>query len=198
MKMKPPIIDPIIKYPNGLLRQQCAEVTSITPEVKNFAQQLLIICRLYEGQGLSAPQVGKSIRIIVVDNKLCPLVKDFGYQPGDCSPTPVEKEYMRERHPYLINPVISNIGEAKFKYKEGCLSLPGVNGWVTRPSSFDVTFMALDGKTYTEHITDTSKDKYGIIVQHEIDHLDGKLFTDKMSGYDLLNLTNKMNKLRRK
>jgi len=198
MKIKPPIIDPIIKYPNGLLRRQCIEVASITPEVKNFAQQLLIICRLYEGMGLSAPQVGKTVRVIAIDTKLCPLVKEFGYQPGDCSPTPTEKEYTRERHAYLINPIISNTSEAKFKYKEGCLSLPGVKGWVTRPSSFDVTFMTLDGKTYTEHISDTSKDIYGIIVQHEIDHLNGKLFTDMMSGYDLLNITNKMNKLRRK
>jgi peptide deformylase len=97
----------------------------------------------------------------------------------------------------LINPIISNVGTKEFKYKEGCLSLPKILAWVSRPSSFDVTFQSIDGKTYIEHITDTSKDIYGIIVQHEVDHLQGKLMIDKMSEFDAIKLSSKINKLRR-
>jgi peptide deformylase len=190
--------DPIIKYPNGVLRQKCKQVLEITNEVKDFTQHLLILCRRREAFGLAAPQVGHLLNIVVVDPKHCPLVKEFGFDPGDCSPNPIKKEYMRETHSYLINPIISNIGSNTHTFKEACLSLPGVAGRVTRPSSFDVTFQSIDGKTYIERIEDTSKDLYGIIVQHEIDHLEGKLFIDRMQSYDASKLIGRINKLRRK
>lgn len=196
--MRPLKGDPIVKYPDSILRMACSPIKEVTQEVKSFAQQLLIVCKALEGMGLSAPQVGKTVCIIVVDTKLCPLVQEFGYDPGDTSPTPVEKSYRRERHPYLINPVISNQSTEMSKYKEGCLSLPGIHGYVNRPIKLDITFQGLDGKTYTEHIEDTTKDIYGIIVQHEVDHLDGKLFIDKMDKYDYDKIINKVNKLRRK
>lgn len=192
-----PQVDPVIKYPNGILRQPCKPIEKIDAEVKNFAQQMLIVCKKYDAYGLAAPQVGHNVNIIVVNSKSCPLVDEFGFQPGDSSPTPVQKNYKRERHCYLINPVISNVGTKEFKYKEGCLSLPKILAWVSRPSSFDVTFQSLDGKTYTEHISDTSKDIYGIIVQHEVDHLHGVLMIDRVSDFDAAKLSSKINKLRR-
>ena len=196
LKKKIEYVCPIVKYPNSVLREVCKPIEEVTQEVKNFAQTLLIVCRREKGLGLSAPQVGKKVRIIVVETNSCPLVDDFGFQPGDSSPNPVKKQFKRKRHCYLINPVISNVGNGTFRYKEGCLSLPKIHGWVTRPSSFDVTFQDVDGKTYTEKIVDTSKDIYGIIVQHEIDHLDGKLLIDKLSEMDIIKLTNRINKLR--
>ena len=198
MKNNKEQIDPVVKYPSGILRIPCVPIEKVDAEVKSFTQIMHIICKRYDAYGLAAPQVGKSVRVIVVDAKKCPLVTEFGYQPGDCSPNPVKKEYKRERHCYLINPVISNVGTNQFKYKEGCLSLPKVKAWVTRPSSFDVTFLGVDGKTYTEHIEDTSKDMYGIIVQHEVDHLDGVLMIDKVSSFDAMKISSKINKLRRK
>jgi peptide deformylase len=190
-------IDPVIKYPNSILRVVSTPIEVVNAEVKDFTQMLLIVCRKQNGLGLSAPQVGKSVRIIVIDTKKCPLIDDYGFVPGDCSPKPIKKEYKRERHCYLINPVISNVSKKEFKYKEGCLSLPGVSGWVSRPTSFDVTFQDINGKVHTEHIEDTSTDIYGIIVQHELDHLDGKLFIDKINKFDKMKLTNKINKLRK-
>jgi peptide deformylase len=190
-------VDPIIKYPNNILRGISKPIEVVNEEVKDFTQMLLIVCKKQSGFGLSAPQVGKNVRIIVIDTKKCPLVDDYGIAPGDCSPTPTPRNYKRERNCYLINPIISNISTKEFKYKEGCLSIPRVNGWVSRPSSFDVTFQDVNGKVHTEHIQDTSKDVYGIIVQHEIDHLNGKLFIDKLNNFDMMKLTNKINKLRK-
>ena len=191
-------VDPILKYPNSILREVCNPIENINDEVKNFAQTMFIICKRNSAFGLSAPQVGKKVRVIVINHQFCPLVDDFGFTPGDCSPNPVKKAFKRDRHSYLINPVITSIGTNTFKYKENCLSLPKVSGWVSRPSSLEVTFQDVDGKTYTEKVEDTSRDIYGIIVQHEIDHLDGKLFIDKMSPYDIQRIQNKINKLRRK
>jgi len=199
MKEKKKFVDPVLKYPNAMLREICSPVEGVgSPEVKGFAQKLLIVCRMFEAFGLSAPQVGIPLRVVVIETKSCPLVKEFGYDPGDCSPNPIQKEYTRERHCYLINPIISNVSKETFKYKEGCLSLPKIQGVVSRPRSFDVTFFGVDGKSYTEHIKDTSTDVYGIIVQHEIDHLDGKLFIDKMDNFNLMKINNRINKLRRK
>lgn len=198
MKTKTEEISPLVMYPNGILRQKCEPITSFNEDLKIFCQQLSILCNRYEGLGLSAPQVGKTVRVIAINVEHCPLVTEFGFVPGDCSPTPEKKEYKRKRHAHLINPKIINACSKTHKLKEGCLSLPGIFAKIPRPTSFDVEFQDVKGNTCIEHIEDTAQDIYGIIVQHEIDHLDGVLMIDKIEEFDKSKLINKINKLRRR
>lgn len=198
MKSKNEFVGTIVLYPNGTLRIPCKPITNFNEDLKAFCRQLSIICHKTEAYGLSAPQVGKSVNVIAINVDQCPLVDEFGFVPGDCDPNPVQKQYKRKRSRILINPVISDVSTETFKYKEGCLSFPGIFGWVTRPSKFTVTFQDENGKTCVEKIEDTSKDIYGIIVQHEIDHLNGVLMIDRMSEFEKNKLIGKINKLRRK
>lgn len=109
------------------------------------------------GVGLAAPQVGVNKRIIVVS-----LMKDY------------DDENFRTIA--MINPVILSHSETTDCDQEGCLSLPGEAGDVVRWSEIDVEFYNIDGQKFTLHLQNLA----ARIVQHEIDHLDGVLFTDRV------------------
>lgn len=111
------------------------------------------------GVGLAAPQVGINKRIIVVS-----LMKDY--------------EDENYRTIVMINPVITTHSEATCSETEGCLSLPGESGEVTRWKSIDVEFFNVEGHKFALHLEGLA----ARIVQHEIDHLDGVLFTDRVES----------------
>lgn len=111
------------------------------------------------GVGLAAPQVGVNKRIIVVS-----LMKDY--------------EDDNYRTIVMVNPVITAHSEATCSETEGCLSLPGESGEVTRWKSIDVEFFNVEGHKFSLHLEDLA----ARIVQHEIDHLDGVLFTDRVES----------------
>ncbi len=125
--------------------------------------------------GLSAPQLGFSKRIVVVNKQVALNLK---------------------RPSIFINPVIVN-ASGESVYKEGCVSLPGIFGNVKRFNTFDVEYQDIEGNKQVEHVEDTSKDVFGTIIQHEAEHLDGGLFIDKLSPYDKDKVIKKINKLRK-
>lgn len=150
------MILPIYIEQQPVLRQKVEPITEITPEIIQLATDMRETMHNAKGLGLAAPQVGKSVALIVLE-----LQAD---EPGD--------DYI----PYmaLLNPRITWKSTHKVPYSEACLSLPGIEGVVHRPDRIRVKARDLEGKE-VEIRAD------GILaraLQHEIDHLHGILFTD--------------------
>lgn len=145
-----------------ILRQKSANIVSVTPEIKTFIADMLETLRTSErpGVGLAAPQVGKNIRLIVIESTGWKNDKD---ELVGVIPTTV-----------LINPEIIKKSEEKEERFEGCLSVPDYNGYVIRPKKVKVVALDETGK----EILIKSSGFLARVLQHEIDHLDGILFTD--------------------
>jgi peptide deformylase len=150
---------PIYLYGQKVLRKRATEVAKVTPELAKLADDMLETMYKSNGIGLAAPQIGRSIRLIVVD---------------------VAGEDEEKRPCFLFNPVVTE-RKGGCVAEEGCLSVPGVWADVERPEVITVEALDKDGKRQV------LKDIGGLLarcIQHEIDHLDGVLFVDKISATD--------------
>jgi peptide deformylase len=164
---------PIILHPDPRLKAKCKPVTAITEEVRRLADDMLETMYDAPGIGLAAPQVGHLIRMIVMD-----CVKE-----GDGEPRPV----------VLINPEIVWRSEERRTYEEGCLSIPDHFAEVERPAEVELRWTGLDGQPATERFAGL----WATCVQHEIDHLNGRLFIDHLGPIRRQMITRKMEKLKR-
>lgn len=170
------MIQPIYLYGSEVLRK-VAEPADLNDKegLKALVQDLWDTLAVADGCGLAAPQIGVSLRVLVVDGD---AVAD-GY------------DYLKGFKRVLINPVVIGESKTKCEYGEGCLSVPGIYGDVVRPESITVEYY----NENFEKVTETF-DKFGCrMVQHEMSHLDGVLFTDllpqirkKMVGGKLANI----------
>lgn len=178
----------IVCYPDPILKRKSVEVTEFDDKLKEFCTDMSVFCRRIGAMGLSAPQVGHSKRVIVLNTDLeDALFKKENPETKEVTAYPL----------VLINPVIRN-GSGESVYKEGCVSLPDIFGNVKRLNSFDLDYQTVSGEKKTLRIEDTKTDLFGTIVQHELDHLDGELFIDKLSPYDKDRVIKKINKLRKR
>ena len=144
----------ILTHPNLQLRTpaQLVDVARFgTPELKAFANELADLMVQGDGVGLAATQIGATDRIIVV-------------AMPDTGPT------------VFVNPKIVSRSRTLFDFEEGCLSVPGVYGMVERHKKVKVQAYTVDGL----RVSLSLKNLYAVIFQHEIDHLDGILFIDKV------------------
>jgi peptide deformylase len=147
----------ILKWPDPALFKKSAPVTKVTDEIRSLAEGMTSAMLSAPGLGLAAPQVGVLLRLIVV------------YPAG------AEFEYAGIGPITLVNPVITetlgeDIGD------EGCLSVPGVNCELTRPAWLKVKYISLDGEPKELQ----AKDRLARCVAHEVDHLDGVIFWDRL------------------
>lgn len=156
MKTKASLL-PIRILGDDVLRKKTQEISQIDDEIKDFARNLTHTMYLKDGVGLAAPQVGKSIRMFVIDP---------GRRDDDKAKDPI----------VMINPSIQDKSGESIS-DEGCISVPDIFAEVKRFYKIKVTYTDLDG---IEH----SQDFEGFaatVIQHENDHLDGVLFIDKIS-----------------
>ncbi len=156
------MILPIVIDPNEVLRAPAQSITEITPEILQLAADMRETMHAAQGIGLAAPQVGKSLKLIVVE---------------------AEGEKRGEEVPYLalINPRITWNSTQRTTFTEGCLSIPGVEGDVSRPAQVRVKALDLEGN----EVQIEAKGLFARVLQHEIDHLNGKLFTDYLPKKEL-------------
>ncbi len=167
-------IRPILKHGHPVLKKKAIRVENVDEGIKNLASDMLETMYAAPGIGLAAPQVGESVRLIVVDVK-----REEVDDPDARAPM------------VLINPEILK-EEGLCSEEEGCLSFPGIRALVKRPES--ITVRALNEHGESVELTDIG----GILarcIQHEIDHLDGVVFVDKISKTDRLFLSGKLKKL---
>lgn len=163
----------IILHPDPRLKKTCAPVADISAEVRALADDMLQTMYDAPGIGLAAPQVGELKRLIVMD---C--------EKGEtATPRPIA----------LINPEVTWSSDETNVYEEGCLSIPELFADVERPAEVRVSWVDLDGKPQEEQFDGL----WATCVQHEIDHLNGKLFIDYLKPLRRQMFTRKMVKLKR-
>ncbi|WGI22518.1 peptide deformylase [Amylibacter sp. IMCC11727] len=162
----------ILIHPDPLLKKQCAAVDTVSPEVQTLARDMLDTMYDAPGVGLAAPQVGVLSRIFVMD----------------CTAKEEEPEPL-----VLINPQVVWTSEETSVYNEGCLSLPEMYEDVERPAKAVMQFLDIDGAQQEREFDGL----WATCAQHELDHLNGKLFIDYLSGLKRSMITKKMMKLKK-
>ena len=163
----------IILHPDPRLKKLCDPVPDLTDELRALADDMLQTMYDAPGVGLAAPQVGVLQRLVVLD-----CVKDENDKP---------------RPLIMFNPEIVAASDETNVYEEGCLSIPEQFADVTRPAEVEVRWMDRDGQKCKEVFTGL----WATCAQHEIDHLDGKLFIDYLKPLKRQMITRKMVKMKR-
>ena len=163
----------ILIHPDPRLKKVSAPVPDLSDDLRRLADDMLETMYDAPGIGLAAPQVGINARLIVLD-----CVK------GD-------KETPRPL--IMFNPEIVASSDESSTYEEGCLSIPEQYGDVTRPAEVTVRWIDRNGHEQQEDFADL----WATCVQHEVDHLDGKLFIDYLTPLRRQLITRRMQKLKR-
>ncbi len=163
----------ILIHPDPRLKKVASPITSVTDDLRRLADDMLETMYHAPGIGLAAPQIAVMSRMLVMD-----CAKE-----DDATPEPM----------VLINPSVVWTSEEQSVYEEGCLSIPEQYAEVERPTEVDVTWTDLNGKEQRERFDGL----WATCVQHEIDHLDGKLFIDYLKPLKRQMITRKMQKLKR-
>lgn len=145
-------------YGDPVLRKKAKAIDPIDDDVRTLAADMLDTLAKAKGVGLAGPQVGASLRIIVVH------------------PPPPASDEKREEPQVYVNPEIVEKGGKTVPEEEGCLSIPEIYDIVKRPDRVKIRALTLEGKD----IEIEAEGMLGRIFQHEIDHLDGVLFVDKV------------------
>ena len=152
----------IITWPSAILAQTSEFISLIDSDVVDLANDLVDTMNVSFGAGLAATQVGDLKSMVVIRE---------GYAGLELPPDPVVKTAV-----VLVNPAVKFVGDDKFWWNEACLSVPNYQGKVRRHKKIDLTYTDLSGK---EHVV-TLEDEPAGVVQHEVDHLNGKLFLDRL------------------
>jgi peptide deformylase len=160
------MIYPIVAYGDPVLRKVTRELKKDEMDVQKLAADMYETMYSASGVGLAAPQIGLDIRVFVVDGT--PFNEGEDEEDKDSSLEGFKKVF--------INPVILEESGDEWAFEEGCLSIPGIRGDVYRPEFLKIKYLDLD---WNEHIEDY-EGTAARIIQHEYDHLQGKLFTDYM------------------
>jgi peptide deformylase len=172
----------ILKFPDPRLRKKCLPVASVTSELKQLAEDMLETMYASKGIGLAAAQVDRQVRLLVMDTR----PRENGrYKPEEM--TELERKVTQPL--VLFNPQITS-KEGKTTYDEGCLSVPTYYETVERSNLIEVTGLDINGQA----VRFTTDGLLAICVQHEIDHLDGKLFIDRLSPIKSARIKSKIKK----
>lgn len=158
------MILPIIAYGDPVLRKRAKNIEPNSIDVKALSDTMYETMYAASGVGLAAPQIGQSIRMFVVDGE--PLNENEPEEDIDPGLVGFKKVF--------INPEIIEEAGDDWGFEEGCLSIPGIRGEVIRPEIIVIRYFDTDWVEHEEEYEGMA----ARIIQHEYDHLDGKLFTD--------------------
>ncbi len=151
---------PIVAYGDPVLKKMAKNITKDELDLAKLINDMFDTMENASGIGLAAPQIGKSIRLFIVDA------------------SPLEEEETKDFRKVFINPeIIEEFGE-EWSYNEGCLSIPGIRGEVVRHSKLKITYF---DENWVQH-TDEFDGMPARIIQHEYDHIEGVLFVDHFSS----------------
>jgi len=163
------MILPIVGYGDPVLRKRGEEIPQDYPNLKEVIANMYDTMYNAYGVGLAAPQVGMAIRLFIVDTK--PFAEDDDYSKE-------EQEKMAVFRKTFINPVIVKEEGEEWGFNEGCLSIPEVREDVFRQERITIEYYDED---FNKH-TDVYDGLIARVIQHEYDHIEGVLFTDKLSS----------------
>ena len=172
------MIKPIYLYGAEVLRKKAVDADLNNPEaIKALVQDLKDTLQRADGCGLAAPQIGESVRVVIVDGD---VVSDM-------------YDYLKGFRRTLINPVIVEESKEQTTYSEGCLSIPGIYCDIVRPKKITVEY-------YNEELEKVSEefDNFAArMIQHELSHLEGDLFTDHAAPIRRKMLSGKLQNIQR-
>lgn len=169
------MILPIYLYGQPVLRKVAHDIMPDYPNLKELIANMFETMYNADGIGLAAPQIGLDIRLFVID--LEPLAED-------------EPKYTGFKKVF-INPRIEEYTGELVKMEEGCLSIPGINESVEREEAIRIQYFDENFVSHTEEYGDF----FARCIQHEYDHIEGKLFIDKISGIRKQLIKSKLNNL---
>ena len=163
----------ILLHPDPRLKKTAAAVVDLSDKLRSLADDMVETMYAAPGIGLAAPQLGVLARLIVLD----------------CTPDDIAERGAL----VMFNPLVIARSDETSSYDEGCLSIPDHYAEVTRPAKVTVTWLDRDGTAQQQDLSGL----WSTCVQHEIDHLDGKLFIDYLGLIKRQMITRKMRKLKR-
>lgn len=152
---------PIIAYGDPVLRQKAKEINEDYPELGTLIDNMFETMYAASGVGIAAPQIGKSIRLFVID----------------ASPYEEDESQLKDFKKVFINPIIVEEEGEKWASSEGCLSIPDIREDVYRLPTLTINYL---DENWEEH-EETYDGLAARIIQHEYDHIEGKLFTDRIT-----------------
>lgn len=161
------MILPIVAYGDPVLRKVCEEIQADYPELQTLIANMKETMNNASGVGLAAPQIGKAIRLFVID------ASPFG-EDEELSKT--EQEQLKSFKETFINPKIIKEEGEEWAFNEGCLSIPDVRGEVFRKEKITIEYVDEEFNSHTKVLNGLA----ARVFQHEYDHIEGILFTDKL------------------
>ena len=173
---------PIIGYGATVLKTKAKVIPADYPELNKLISDMYETMYDASGVGLAAPQIGKSIRLFVIDTS--PFDTDDFEQNSGFEVKSVKKTF--------INPIMIDESGENASFEEGCLSIPNIREHINRKS--DITIKYQD-ENFTHH-QETFSGILARVIQHEYDHLEGTLFTDKISPFKKKLIKGKLNNIK--
>lgn len=181
----------LIEEPDTRLHDKSSTIHAIDENIKSLMQNMLYVMHESSGIGLAAIQIGVDKRVIVIDSNAC-LTHDIEnfeiiHKHTHFSSPEQKSQLIYIYHKllneiiqplYMINPIITWASEYQYKFNEGCLSFPGIRADITRHSKIKVNY--LDSNGHKKQIL-TEQGLFSVCIQHEIDHINGIVFTDRLS-----------------
>ncbi len=179
------MILPILAYGDPILKKEAEEIDEHYPNLQQLIEDMYETMYQAQGVGLAAPQIGRSIRLFVVDGSPFAL-DDEGNSTSDPKATGLE-----QFKKVFINPIIEEEMGESWDFEEGCLSIPKIREKVNRKEMVHITY-------FDEHFQfheETYEGYAARIIQHEYDHIDGILFTDHLSPLKRRMLTKRLTEI---
>lgn len=167
------MILPIVAYGDPVLTKKAAEIDENYPDLQKLIDDMFETMHNASGVGLAAPQVGKSIRLFIVD----------------ASPFDDKEPELADFVQVFINPVIVEESGKEWAFNEGCLSIPTIREDITRKPTILVRYYDENFEYYEEEFSGLA----ARIIQHEYDHIEGKLFVDRLNSLKKTLLKGKLN-----
>jgi peptide deformylase len=160
----------IVAYGDPVLRKRATDIEKENQELPKLIEDMFETMYHSHGVGLAAPQIGKSLRLFVVDAE------------------PMDEEKLKGFKRVFINPEILEETGKEWAYEEGCLSIPGIREDVMRNEKLRIRYYDENWNEHTEEFDGLA----ARVIQHEYDHIEGKLFTDKLSAFKRRLLKNRL------
>jgi peptide deformylase len=176
------MILPIIAYGDPVLRKKCVEIYKDYPDLDKLIKNMRETMENAQGVGLAAPQINKAIRLFIVDTR--PFADDEELSNE-------EREKLSNFNKVFINAKITNEQGNEWSFNEGCLSIPNIREDVNRLDTITIEYLDENFNKHTETINGLA----ARVVQHEYDHIEGILFTDKLSSLKKRLLKKKLEKI---
>ncbi len=155
------MIYPIRAYGDPVLRKECAEIEAFDENLHKLVEDSFETMDASDGVGLAAPQIGKTLRLFVIDSTLFNEEDNSGVRQ------------------VFINPIIEEEEGDEWAFEEGCLSIPDIREDVVRPPKLTISYQTIEGEEVTKHFKGMS----ARVIQHEYDHIEGVLFVDHISAF---------------